>query len=116
MKKEKLHPAVRVYRQLRYQLADSGIPLITTQTPHEFLINGGELLTAHAKISAALITSTALYEKTLYSPALPGREEMNKLKNQLRISTFERFQLWAVHKRNQLTGKLFRKNTKGQVY
>jgi transglutaminase-like putative cysteine protease len=112
LKKDKLHPAVRVYRQLRYQLADSGIPLSTSQTPHEFLLAADQFLCGLSSLSTVLKTSTSLYEKTIYSPMPPEREEMDMLKNQLRFSMLDRLQLWSVHKRKQLTNRLFRRKNR----
>ena len=80
LRKELLHPAVRAYRQLRFQLADAGLPLIATQTPLEFFEQSAENLRSYPELMETLTLSTKLYEETLYSPGEPDLEALAQLK------------------------------------
>ena len=109
LRKELLHPAVRAYRQLRFQLADAGLPLIATQTPLEFFEQSAENLRSYPELLETLTFSTKLYEETIYSPSEPDKESLMQLKKLLRKSSFERLRLWGGYTRQQLMRRFFRK-------
>ena len=80
LRKEVLHPAIRAYRQLRFQLAEAGLPLIATQTPLEFYEQSGEDLRSYPELMETLTLSTKLYEETVYSPEEPDVESPDAIK------------------------------------
>ncbi|MDO9086850.1 MAG: transglutaminase domain-containing protein [Anaerolineaceae bacterium] len=79
-KKMALHPVAMEYRRLRLKLAGVGISAPPMKTPQEFLQEASGLLTNYPHIQKTLRLCTDLYERTVYSPVLPGLSEMNTLR------------------------------------
>jgi hypothetical protein len=109
LRKELLHPAIRAYRRLRFQLADVGLPLIATQTPLEFFEKSIEDLKSYPELLETLTFSTKLYEESIYSPGEPDKETLLQLNKQMRKSASERLRLWGYYNRKQLIRWLLRK-------
>jgi len=68
------------YRRLRLKLAGVGIFTSANKTPQEFLEFANGLLSSYPRIQAALRLCTDLYERTVYSPVMPGLSEMKTLR------------------------------------
>jgi len=79
-KKMALHPVALEYRRLRLKLAGVGIFTSANKTPQEFLELANGLLSCYPRIQAALRLCTDLYERTVYSPVMPGLSEMKTLR------------------------------------
>jgi transglutaminase-like putative cysteine protease len=79
-KKMALHPVALEYRRLRLKLAGVGIFTSANKTPQEFLEFANGLLSSYPRIQAALRLCTDLYERTVYSPVMPGLSEMKTLR------------------------------------
>jgi len=79
-KKLALHPAARLYRRLRMQLANAGISAGPNVTPREFLVMAEEPLSKFPKIQGMLVFGTDLFEQSFFSMNEPDEDQMIELK------------------------------------
>jgi len=92
-KKNRVHPAAIIYRQLRMQLVNSGLSASLSLTPREFIYQNEALISRLPKTEEALRKSTELFEKAIFSRQTPLSGELDAVKVLIRHSSRERFKM-----------------------
>ena len=92
-KRNSVHPAAIIYRQLRMQLVDAGLSAPVSLTPREFIHQNEALFSGLPQTEAALRKSTELFEKAIFSRQTPLASELEALKVLIRHSSWERLKM-----------------------
>jgi transglutaminase-like putative cysteine protease len=104
-KKMALHPAAKLYRRMRIQLANTGISAAPSVTPREFLELSGERLEEYPKLHMALKIGTDTFEKSEFSLLVPNNEELDNLRTTIKQANKEKVLLRIDHQMKKFSSK-----------
>ncbi len=99
----RLYPAELAYHRLRTFLSSVGITSPLHLTPREFLAEASKDLEGYPRMKSALIVSTSLLEKSLYSYHRPEAEELASWQSMYRNAYWERIKLWLAYRKRRVT-------------